>query len=97
MEVVTDVPLSLFTEHFHKGRTFVLSLYSCILPRTTNLDVTIRNCCSFTVLVKQNELSPTMMSVEVTLWYSHFCIPSLFLRFNWLRALVFLQNIVFSP
>ena len=94
MEVVTDVPLSLFTEHFHKGRTFVLSLESCILPRTTNLDVTI---CSFTVLVKQNELSPTMMTVEVTLWYSYFCIPSLFLRFDWLRVLVFMQNIVFSP
>ena len=44
MEVVTDVPLSLFTEHFHKGRTFVLSLQRCILPRTKNtvLDVTTR-------------------------------------------------------
>ena len=38
-----------------------------------------------------------MMTVEVTLWYSYFCIPSLFLRFDWLRALVFMQNIVFSP
>ena len=30
-----------------------------------------QNCCSFMVLVKQNELSPTMMTVEVTVWYSY--------------------------
>ena len=37
MEVVTDVPLSLFTEHFHKGRMFscfVASSYRYLERRT---------------------------------------------------------------
>ena len=32
-------------------------------------------------------------SMEVTLQNSYFCISSLFLKFDWLRALVFLQNL----
>ena len=47
------------------------------------------------MLVKQDEKLSIMMkfTVEVTLQNSYFCISFLFLKSDWLRALVFLKNL----
>ena len=59
------------------------------------LDVTSRKLLFFTVFVKQDEKSSIMMkfTMEVTLQNSYFCISFLFLKSDWLRALVFLKNL----
>ena len=59
------------------------------------LDVTSRKLLFFAVFVKQDEKSSIMMkfTMEVTLQNSYFCIYFLFLKSDWLRALVFLKNL----